>query len=61
MFYKFDFWVLKFKSPLLKIKTQCIKLYIYFWTLQHSYKSFTTIFLDQHDIKITLHKHGWKH
>jgi len=53
MLYKFDFGVLKFKSPLLKpnskFKSKWLK------KTQHSYKSFSTNFLDQHDIKVALH------
>jgi hypothetical protein len=33
---------------------------IFFGVLQHSYKSFSTNFLDQHDIKMAIHKYVWK-
>jgi len=52
--YKFDFLVLKFKSPLLKPK---LNLLDFFKILQHLYKSFNKNFLNQHDIKMTLYKY----
>jgi hypothetical protein len=33
---------------------------IFFLILQHSYKSFSTNFFDQHDIKMAIHKYVWK-
>jgi hypothetical protein len=54
MFYKIDFGVLKLKN---KTKTQIIKLNDFFGILQHLYKSFSINFIDQHDIKVALHKY----
>jgi hypothetical protein len=52
--------VLKFKGPLLKPKLNLLNQIIIFLILQHSYKSFSTNFLDQHDIKVALHKYVWE-
>jgi hypothetical protein len=40
-----------------KTKSEFIKLNDFFGIFQHSYKLLRTNFLDQHDIKMTLHKH----
>ncbi len=53
--YKIEFLILKFKSYLLKPKFKILNEMIFFF--EHSYKSFSTKFLDQHDIKVALHKY----
>jgi len=55
MFYKFDFWLLKFKSFLSKSKLNLLNYFLKI--LQHSFKSINTNFLDQHDIKVALHEY----
>ncbi len=59
VFYKIDLLMLKFKSPLLKPKFNLLNQIIE-KNLQRSYKSFSTNFFDQHDIKVTLHKYLWQ-
>jgi hypothetical protein len=59
-FYKTNLGVLKFKSPLLKPKLNLVNKMKIWKILQHSYKSFSTNFLDQYDIKMALHKYVWK-
>jgi hypothetical protein len=55
MFYKTG--VLKFKKSLTKTKIQYFKLnYFQKKNFNISYKSLSTNFLDQHDIKVALHK-----
>jgi hypothetical protein len=57
MFYKTDFGVFKFKSPLLKSKLNLLnkKIFLDFFNI-HINHLFTN-FLDQHDIKVALHKY----
>ncbi len=50
MLYKTNSGVLKFKNLLLKPKFNLLK------KSTHIYISFNTNFLDQHDIKVALHK-----
>jgi hypothetical protein len=59
MFYEIDFWLLKFKSPLLKPKLNLLN-YIFFWILQHSYKSFNKHLPNEHDINVVLHTCVWQ-
>jgi hypothetical protein len=59
MFYKTNYGLLKFKSPLLT-NTQFIKLNDLKKILQHWYESFNINFFDQHDFKMALHKYVWK-
>jgi len=59
VFYKINF--VKIQKSFIQTKTQFIKLNDLKKLLQHSYESFSTNFLDQHDIHVTnLHKYVWK-
>jgi hypothetical protein len=53
MFYKFDFGVLKFKSPFLKSNVNLLNQMMF----SELFNIHSINFLDQHDIKVALHKY----